>query len=106
MTEQPNSGSADTHAANLPDQSLEHIFTPIPGSTCMRCSCGKEFGTTSEQNQHRQWHLDSQAIIVRECAKARLEELEAAKANFVGKKYYQDPVEYLEDRTKKLKEEL
>lgn len=39
----------------------EHIFTEIPGSTAMKCSCGKVFSTTHEQQQHRKWHLDKPA---------------------------------------------
>lgn len=35
----------------------EHIFLPVPNGTAMRCSCGKTYHTTAEQQQHRDWHL-------------------------------------------------
>lgn len=37
---------------------LEHLFSAMPSGTGAVCTCGKEFSTTSLQNQHRQWHLD------------------------------------------------
>lgn len=38
----------------------EHIFTPVPGGTVSKCTCGKVYATTSEAQQHRQWELDKQ----------------------------------------------
>lgn len=44
----------------------EHIFTPMPSGTGMKCSCGKSFGTMSEQQQHLNWHLKLAALINQE----------------------------------------
>lgn len=40
---------------NLKEQ--EHIFKPLAGGTGSVCSCGAEFASTSEQQQHLNWHL-------------------------------------------------
>jgi len=43
-----------THPNN---QNEEHVFSLVPNSVAMRCSCGKEYATTHEQQQHIDWHL-------------------------------------------------
>lgn len=35
----------------------EHIFIPLAGSTAVRCSCGEEFNTSAEAEQHKWWQL-------------------------------------------------
>lgn len=67
----------------MKDKELEeHIFTPVPGATYCKCSCGKAFATAVEQTQHHNWHFNvyTNNLIAQERRKAKIEELENFRA--------------------------
>jgi hypothetical protein len=36
----------------------EHIYVPLAGMTAVRCSCGKEYDTAAQAQQHQWWQLE------------------------------------------------